>query len=234
MIFKSKRGQLSIEMVILVLAILLSGTIFATYMTKNTGSSDEISNVKKTTFEGAVSTQITTSKTSGSFFPSGAPDDEEPAEDEEETTDEDEEDDPSLGMKIIPGNGDSVEFRIFCNNSNEETIYFLNNGKGYGTSALYADVEHGFVGLSDKIFHNGSLVPINSYDSFEGYATYIYFKTKGNTEYELEAIDIEDPIPFKIVNNGGFGQFYITILDSEKAQEVSDEEESEINSSFFN
>ncbi|MBA2841122.1 hypothetical protein HNP87_001671 [Methanococcus maripaludis] len=217
MLLNSKRGQLSIEMVILILAVLLSGTIFATHMTKNAGSHDEISDVKSVVFGGVSGSFVTTSKTTGPIIPIAVGTDD-PAEDEEDDTD--------LGMKIIAGDGDPVEFKIFCNNSNEKTIYFLNNGKGYGTSALYADVEHGFVGISDKVFHNGSLVPKNSYDSFNGYATYIYFKTTGNTIYKLEAIDIEDPIPFKIVNNGGFGKFYITILDDEKAQEVSDEEES--------
>ncbi|WP_459202255.1 class III signal peptide-containing protein [Methanococcus sp. CF] len=72
MLFKSKRGQLSIEMVILVLAVLLSGTLLAAHMTKDSGAAGEISLVKKQVFQGPtiVKTAVNgSSSTSGTGNP---------------------------------------------------------------------------------------------------------------------------------------------------------------------
>ncbi|AEK19573.1 hypothetical protein GYY_03470 [Methanococcus maripaludis X1] len=85
MLLNSKRGQLSIEMVILILAVLLSGTVLAAHMTKDTNNAGEVKALKKLTL-GAFS---------NSAIESGAsviPEEENPqAEDGEDTEPEEEE-----------------------------------------------------------------------------------------------------------------------------------------------
>ncbi|ABO35311.1 hypothetical protein MmarC5_1005 [Methanococcus maripaludis C5] len=67
MFLNSKRGQLSIEILIIALGLLLSGTILASHMTKNTGSHSEISGLKKNIFAGPMMSYIATSAVNGSF-----------------------------------------------------------------------------------------------------------------------------------------------------------------------
>lgn len=223
----SKRGQLSIEMVILILATLLGGALLSAELTKNSGSHEEISDVKKKVFAGVITTNIENNAVKGTYatFETGYT-----VTDEADDTANDEE---FEGIAIVPGNGDNVEFLIICNNSEELAIYFLNNGKGYGTSALYADVGKGFVGISNWTFHDGLLVAKGSDDSFTGYATYIYVKAKGSSKevlgtygnpVELEAEDIENPIKFKIFTDGnGYGKYYISILTNNTVVVSEDE-----------
>ena len=102
----SKRGQLSIEMVILILATLLGGALLSAELTKNSGSHEEISDVKKKVFAGVITTNIENNAVKGTYatFETGYT-----VTDEADDTANDEE---FEGIAIVPGNGDNVEFLI--------------------------------------------------------------------------------------------------------------------------
>ncbi|MBA2869609.1 class III signal peptide-containing protein [Methanococcus maripaludis] len=219
MLLNSKRGQLSIEMVILILAVLLSGTIFATHMTKNAGSHDEISGFKEASFKGTMTSLVTTSQLIGNFDEMNIP---------EEVSDENTET-PIIYEGIVPGNGKNIEFEINCKNSNEDTTYFLNNGgQGNGKSGiLSSSVGNGFVGRfmftgDELLIGEGKEVPI----AYIGNATYIHFKPKGGdpvTTYVAK--DPENPIIFMIVhkkngngNGNQYGKYSLAILTPSRAE----------------
>ena len=76
MLLKAKRAQVSIEILILVFAVLFGGVILSSQMIKDSGDYGEIKGVKKITFE-AFSGYVTASNVS--YVP-----EEIPEEDEEE------------------------------------------------------------------------------------------------------------------------------------------------------
>jgi len=208
MLLKAKRAQVSIEILILVFAVLFGGVILSSQMIKDSGDYGEIKGVKKITFE-AFSGYVTASNVS--YVP-----EEIPEEDEEEIPEEDEEDvvteTIAFGLRINPGNGNPVQFNITCDNSAEYSYYDLNNGIG-------------LMGYSNISENNGLLIQKGTADTYTAQATYIRVKAIGSNRniivngiphtvqaFTLESKNPEKPMTFAISHSGGgSGKFYLTV-----------------------
>jgi len=208
MLLKAKRAQVSIEILILVFAVLFGGVILSSQMIKDSGDYGEVKETKKITFE-AFSGYLNSSNVS---YVSG-----ETPEEDEETPEEDEEtftETIAFGLKINPGNGNPVEFNITCDNSAEYTYYDLDNGIGL----------RGYSNISEN---NGLLIQKGTADTYTAQATYIRVKATGGVgsrniivngvphtvqAFTLESKNPENPITFAISHDGGgSGQFYLTV-----------------------
>ncbi|MBA2862786.1 class III signal peptide-containing protein [Methanococcus maripaludis] len=207
MILNSKKGQLSIEMVILILAILLSGTIFATYMTKNTGSSDEISDVKKQVFSGTSSSLVTISHSNGHFDPI-ATEDEEPDEGGEEPEEENNFD--KIYAKVLNINPTSSDE----NNKFEATIYGggtielkkKGNPKGVTANGVFYNLENSQMEFNvTKVIlriKGDSTIIINDSIVFD----------KNNKKFTIECVEGGTcPIPVTIGMENGAGSYWLEL-----------------------
>jgi hypothetical protein len=211
MLLNSKRGQLSIEMVILILAVLLSGTVLAAHMTKDTNNAGEVKALKKLTL-GAFS---------NSAIESGAsmiPEEEEEAEpeDEEETIEESDEqieiEKIANGIRINPGNGRN---EFYITNSNDGSEYDLLNGQG--------------------LILNESTILIKQREdgTYSSQATYIKVRPIGSRWQRsvlvngitynnlqlivLESSDPTNPMEFTISHYGNAASKYYLTITAEKA-----------------
>lgn len=211
MLLNSKRGQLSIEMVILVLAVLLSGTVLAAHMTKDTNNAGEVQELKKLTL-GAFSNSIIESDASG--VPAGD-DETDPENDDsnnEESDDKIEIEKIANGIRINPGNGRP---NFYIANSNDGSEYDLLNG-------------HGLILNSTKI-----LISQDEDGSYSSQATYIKVRPLGG-KWErsvlvngitynnlhlivLESSDPSSPMEFTISHSGNAASNYYLNVTAEKA-----------------
>ena len=158
MLLNSKRGQLSIEMVILILAVLLSGTVLAAHMTKDTNNAGEVQELKKLTL-GAFSS---------SAVESGAsviPEEENPqAEDGEDTEPEEEEETPAGGVneiqdiRINPGNGHPVEFLIKYNGVTSLTRSNIHATAGYATFIQVKAIGNTGITINGTTYNNKAFI----------------------------------------------------------------------------
>ncbi|AVB75800.1 class III signal peptide-containing protein [Methanococcus maripaludis] len=151
MLLNSKRGQLSIEMVILVLAVLLSGTVLAAHMTKDTNNAGEVQELKKLTL-GAFSSSAVES--GASVIP----------EEEEETEPEEEEETPAGGVneiqniRINPGNGHPVEFLIKYNGVTSLTRSNIHATAGYATFIQVKAIGNTGITINGTTYNNKAFI----------------------------------------------------------------------------
>ncbi|MBM7408584.1 class III signal peptide-containing protein [Methanococcus maripaludis] len=167
MLLNSKRGQLSIEMVILVLAVLLSGTVLAAHMTKDTNNAGEVQELKKLTL-GAFSNSAVES--GASVIPEEEeetePEEEEETEpeEEEETEPEEEEETPAGGVneiqdiRINPGNGHPVEFLIKYNGVTSLTRSNIHATAGYATFIQVKAIGNTGITINGTTYNNKAFI----------------------------------------------------------------------------
>ncbi|MBA2860682.1 class III signal peptide-containing protein [Methanococcus maripaludis] len=155
MLLNSKRGQLSIEMVILILAVLLGGAVFAAHMTKDTTNAGEVKALKKLTL-GAFS---------NSAIESGAsmiPEEEEEAEPEDDESEEEEP--PTEGIneiqdiRINPGNGHPVEFLIKYNGVTSLTHSNIHATAGYATFIQVKAIGNTGITINGTTYNNKAFI----------------------------------------------------------------------------
>jgi hypothetical protein len=167
MLLNSKRGQLSIEMVILILAVLLSGTVLAAHMTKDTNNAGEVKALKKLTL-GAFSNSAVES--GASVIPEEEeetePEEEEETEpeEEEETEPEEEEETPAGGVneiqdiRINPGNGHPVEFLIKYNGVTSLTRSNIHATAGYATFIQVKAIGNTGITINGTTYNNKAFI----------------------------------------------------------------------------
>jgi hypothetical protein len=85
-----KRAQLSIELIVLIFAVLLGGALLTSNMLSDSGEYNEISNVKKSTFSAFINSEGTVTSESGNNENTEEEGNEDESEEEEEDTGEDE------------------------------------------------------------------------------------------------------------------------------------------------
>ncbi|MBA2858496.1 hypothetical protein HNP93_001197 [Methanococcus maripaludis] len=207
MLLNSKRGQLSIEMVILILAVLLGGAVFAAHMTKDTNNAGEVQELKKLTL-GAFSSSAVESGASA------IPEEDKKDDEVDDETDPEEDDKESeagytriyIDAPINPTNSDQ----------NNEFTAIGYSGEVYGLKKE---------GLDKGLYINGKPYIITNGESEEFSVKKIIVRVKqpsqstvlingspvdkSNKKFTIECKEIS-PMTMKISKENG-NQFYLEL-----------------------